>query len=49
MLRDLTFDRMKIVPYLRREMVRTLAGLKTGLFTTASAERIVNCLAEPRR
>jgi 2-polyprenyl-6-methoxyphenol hydroxylase-like FAD-dependent oxidoreductase len=33
MVRDLTFDRMKIVPYLRREMVRTLAGLKTGLFT----------------
>jgi 2-polyprenyl-6-methoxyphenol hydroxylase-like FAD-dependent oxidoreductase len=32
-IRDLTFDRMKIVPYLRREMVRTLAGLKTGLFT----------------
>jgi len=32
-VRDLTFDRMKIVPYLRREMVRTLAGLKTGLFT----------------
>jgi 2-polyprenyl-6-methoxyphenol hydroxylase-like FAD-dependent oxidoreductase len=33
MVRDLTFDRMKIVPYVRREMVRTLAGLKTGLFT----------------
>lgn len=48
MLRDLTFDRMKIIPYLRREMVRTLAGLKTGIFTAASAEQIVNCLAEPR-
>lgn len=39
-LRDLTFHRMKIVPYLKREMVRTLAGLKTGLFTSASPERI---------
>jgi hypothetical protein len=27
---DLTFDRMKIVPYLRREMLQTLAGLKSG-------------------
>jgi 2-polyprenyl-6-methoxyphenol hydroxylase-like FAD-dependent oxidoreductase len=44
-LRDLTFDRMKIVPYLRREMVRTLAGLKTGVFSAASPEQIVNCLA----
>ncbi len=39
-LRDLTFHRMKIVPYLKREMVRTLAGLKTGLFTLATPERI---------
>jgi 2-polyprenyl-6-methoxyphenol hydroxylase-like FAD-dependent oxidoreductase len=31
--RDLTFHHLKILPYLRREMVRTLAGLKTGLFT----------------
>ncbi len=31
--RDLTFHRMKLLPYLRREMLRTLAGLKTGLFT----------------
>jgi 2-polyprenyl-6-methoxyphenol hydroxylase-like FAD-dependent oxidoreductase len=29
--RDLVFDRLKIVPWLRREMIRTLAGLKTGL------------------
>lgn len=35
-LRDLLFHRMRHVPYLRREMVRTLAGLKTGLFTSAS-------------
>jgi 2-polyprenyl-6-methoxyphenol hydroxylase-like FAD-dependent oxidoreductase len=31
--RDLTFHRMRLLPYLRREMVRTLAGLKTGVFT----------------
>ena len=30
-VRDLVFDRLKIVPWLRREMIRTLAGLKTGL------------------
>lgn len=39
-MRDLTFHRIKIVPYLKREMVRTLAGLKTGLFTSASPDRI---------
>jgi 2-polyprenyl-6-methoxyphenol hydroxylase-like FAD-dependent oxidoreductase len=44
-LRDLMFDRMKIVPYLRREMVRTLAGVKTGLLTSRRPEAIVNCLA----
>jgi 2-polyprenyl-6-methoxyphenol hydroxylase-like FAD-dependent oxidoreductase len=31
--RDLVFDRLKIVPWLRREMIRTLAGLKTGLLS----------------
>ncbi|BCW90714.1 FAD-dependent urate hydroxylase [Alphaproteobacteria bacterium SO-S41] len=39
-LRDLTFNRMKAVPYLKREMVRTLAGLKTGLFSSASPDQI---------
>ena len=39
-VRDLTFDRLQAVPHLRREMVRTLAGLKTGLFTAAAAEAI---------
>jgi len=34
MVRDLTFPLMGHVPYLRREMVRTLAGMKTGLFTS---------------
>ena len=41
-LRDLTFHRMKIVPYMHREMVRTLAGLKTGLFRSATPAEIVN-------
>jgi 2-polyprenyl-6-methoxyphenol hydroxylase-like FAD-dependent oxidoreductase len=41
-LRDLTFHRMKIVPYLHREMVRTLAGMKTGLFRSATSAEIVN-------
>jgi 2-polyprenyl-6-methoxyphenol hydroxylase-like FAD-dependent oxidoreductase len=44
-LRDLTFDRMKLVPWLRHEMVRTLAGLKTGALTWREAEAIVNGLA----
>ena len=43
-LRDWTFDRMKIVPYIHREMLRTLAGLKTGLFQSGTPESIVNCL-----
>ena len=44
MLRDLTFDRMKRVPYLHREMARTLAGLKTGMFRWRTADAIVNCV-----
>ena len=32
-LRDLTFPLMRQVPYLRRQMARTLAGMKAGLFT----------------
>jgi 2-polyprenyl-6-methoxyphenol hydroxylase-like FAD-dependent oxidoreductase len=43
-LRDVSFRHFKRVPYLRREMVRMLAGLKTGLFTAGSAEEIVNCV-----
>ncbi len=39
-LRDVSFNRLKIIPYLKREMVRTLAGLKTGLFSHASPETI---------
>lgn len=43
-LRDLVFDRLKVVPWMRREMLRTLAGLKTGLLTHAEARH----LAGPR-
>lgn len=32
-VRDLTFPIMGRVPYVQREMVRTLAGMKTGLFS----------------
>lgn len=32
-MRDVTFPLMGCVPYLRREMVRTLSGMKTGLFS----------------
>ena len=43
-VRDLTFHRMKIVPYLHREMIRTLAGLKTGVFRSAAPAEIVGGL-----
>ena len=36
-VRDLVFDRLKIVPWLRKEMIRTLAGLKTGFLTNRDA------------
>ena len=45
-LRDLTFDRMGHIPLLRREMARTLAGLKTGLLSSSSPSEIVNSLSE---
>jgi 2-polyprenyl-6-methoxyphenol hydroxylase-like FAD-dependent oxidoreductase len=35
LMRDLTFDRMAPIPWLRREMLRTLAGLKTGVLSAA--------------
>lgn len=38
--RDRVFDRLKMVPYLRREMIRTLAGLKTGVFGHLEAARL---------
>jgi 2-polyprenyl-6-methoxyphenol hydroxylase-like FAD-dependent oxidoreductase len=46
-LRDLFFHPMRRVPWLHREMLRTLAGLKTGLFGAADAAEIVNRLARP--
>jgi 2-polyprenyl-6-methoxyphenol hydroxylase-like FAD-dependent oxidoreductase len=39
-LRDLTFDRMKYVPWLGQEMLRTLAGLKTGFLTSKAPEAL---------
>jgi 2-polyprenyl-6-methoxyphenol hydroxylase-like FAD-dependent oxidoreductase len=42
LLRDLAFDRMKLLPPLRREMLRTLAGLKTGVFGHQSPERLAD-------
>ncbi|HWB44278.1 MAG TPA: NAD(P)/FAD-dependent oxidoreductase [Hyphomicrobiaceae bacterium] len=33
-VRDATFPLFAYVPYLRREMVRTLSGMKTGLFSS---------------
>lgn len=38
--RDAAFPLMRHVPYLRREMVRTRSGLKTGLFSHAMADAI---------
>ena len=43
-LRDLIFPRLRSIGYLRREMVRTLAGLKTGPFSSARAEAILRPL-----
>ncbi|WP_424631158.1 FAD-dependent oxidoreductase [Bradyrhizobium sp. SYSU BS000235] len=39
-LRDVIFNRLKLIPYLEREMVRTLAGLKTGPFSHATPAAI---------
>lgn len=47
-VRDATFDRLKLVPYLRREMIRTLAGLKTGPFASRDPEAIVGPRAGAR-
>ncbi|MFZ4805612.1 MAG: FAD-dependent oxidoreductase [Hyphomicrobiaceae bacterium] len=43
-LRDLVFPRLRASGYLRREMVRTLAGLKTGPFSSSRAEAIIRPL-----
>ncbi len=41
LVRDLAFPLMGHVPYLRREMVRTLAGMKTGLFLAPRPRHLV--------
>jgi 2-polyprenyl-6-methoxyphenol hydroxylase-like FAD-dependent oxidoreductase len=46
-LRDRTFDPMRHVPWLHRQMLHTLAGLKTGLFTASHPAAIVNRLMKP--
>lgn len=43
--RDLAFHRLKRVPWVGGQMLRTLAGLKTGLLTSASAEDIAGARA----
>jgi 2-polyprenyl-6-methoxyphenol hydroxylase-like FAD-dependent oxidoreductase len=39
-LRDIAFPAMHAVPYFRRQTTRALAGLKTGLFTSAHPGKI---------
>jgi salicylate hydroxylase len=39
LVRDIAFPAMRRVPHLRRETVRTLAGLKTGLWTSFDPTR----------
>lgn len=46
--RDLVFDKLKIVPWLRRGMVRTLSGLKTGPLGHAAPE-LLTCAEQLRR
>ncbi len=41
-VRDLVFDRFRLIPWLRREMVRTLAGLKTGPLASAAPEYLAS-------
>ena len=41
-VRDVSFAPMARVPYLRREMIRTLAGLKTGLITHQTPDGLVS-------
>ena len=46
-LRDASFHRLRLLPYLRREMVRALAGLKTGIFTHATAAALAGEALRP--
>jgi 2-polyprenyl-6-methoxyphenol hydroxylase-like FAD-dependent oxidoreductase len=45
-VRDLAFHRLKAIAWLRGEMLRTLAGLKTGLLTSASAQALAGAPRE---
>ena len=40
LLRDLTFPLLGGLPYFRRETVRSLAGLKTGLLTSLKPQSV---------
>lgn len=46
LMRDMTFDRMAAIPWLRREMLRTLAGLKTGVLSVARSTEALAGAAE---
>jgi hypothetical protein len=48
-VRDVAFHRMKRLPWLRGQMLRTLAGLKTGLLTSAAAEQLAGASARNAR
>ena len=41
LLRDLAFPLLAGLPYFRRESVRSLAGLKTGLLTSLEPEAVL--------
>ena len=41
-IRDITFNPLRSIPFIRHEMVRTLAGLKTGWLSSETADEIVN-------
>ncbi len=45
-IRDACFAPMARIPYLRREMIRTLSGLKTGIVTHQSPNRLVGLKAD---
>ncbi|MCZ0736587.1 FAD-dependent oxidoreductase [Phreatobacter sp. AB_2022a] len=47
LMRDVSFNRLKSIPYLRREMVRMLAGLKTGPLTHESPAAIADPFGRP--
>ncbi len=46
-IRDAIFHPMRRIPWMHGEMLRTLSGVKTGVFTAATPDAIVNKLAKP--